>query len=599
MFAYERIPQSIVALMPEKWGLGKSESGWMTGESFFEYVSNIFHPWLIKNNIPLPVIFYVDGHKSHLTMHLSDFCSDNGIILISLFPNATHMLQPMDVGVFHPLKNGWKNAVARFRVENNKQKIRKENFAPLLATTIKEVVNVKILQNAFRTCGLFPFNENAIDYSKLVSTDVSQTEEVDNNILHSKNNETIEFTERHLKFIENLIEKNKIVEFETCLSKGEEWTGNIKDDNLFILWKKLKNTVDGNSTNIQHEEQDIDNLPDNTIVLEGDWIDEILNANNARQEVEIEIFDVVKNNETAETSVPVKVNENGSVLLTEYDAAVSNVENSAEGEELTKKDQERGNNMEQVNSTNFENVNACLEQLPIMNQTGVEDTIRNALSNQKKENKSPEHTEKTTTSSLPFQVPSPFKSILFWPENKKTENKKKSILKVPSVATSEQWKAYYKNKQEAKDKKEEEKENRKRQRQDKLKNKQTKTSKRDINCKNPSLRNVKRKIYVDGDTENASSSSETTNNELNKDRNFKVGDYVIVDYLNIKFPGVIEDLQKGQAFVSVMTQSGNNWKWPIKKDILWYNFDEINEKIEEPVLCNKRGIFTVNEIKKY
>lgn len=56
-----------------------------------------------------------------------------------------------------------------------------------------------------------------------------------------------------------------------------------------------------------------------------------------------------------------------------------------------------------------------------------------------------------------------------------------------------------------------------------------------------------------------------------------------MDYLDIKFPGVIEDLQKSQAFVSVMTQSGNNWKWPIKKDILWYNFDEINEKIGEPV----------------
>lgn len=130
------------------------------------------------------------------------------------------------------------------------------------------------------------------------------------------------------------------------------------------------------------------------------------------------------------------------------------------------------------------------EQLPIMNQTRVEETIRNAVSNQRKENKSPEHTEKNCTSSFSFQVPSRFKSFLFWPENKKTENKKKSILKVPSVATSEQWNAYYKNKQEAKYKKEDKKENRKRRRQEKLKNKLTKTKKRVINCKNTSLRNI-------------------------------------------------------------------------------------------------------------
>lgn len=115
LFAYERIPQSVVALMPDNWGLGKSESGWMTREFFFEYVSNIFYPWIIKNAIPLPVILYVDGHKSHLTLHLSSFCSEKGIILISLYPNSTHLLQPMDVGVFKPFKNGWKKSVAQYK----------------------------------------------------------------------------------------------------------------------------------------------------------------------------------------------------------------------------------------------------------------------------------------------------------------------------------------------------------------------------------------------------------------------------------------------------------------------------------------------------
>lgn len=111
MFNYERIPAHISSLMPQGWGIGKSESGWMTGQSFYEFVANIFHPWIIANNIRLPVVLFVDGHSSHLTLELSNFCVENKIELIALYPNATHILQPMDVAVFHPLKNGWKIGV--------------------------------------------------------------------------------------------------------------------------------------------------------------------------------------------------------------------------------------------------------------------------------------------------------------------------------------------------------------------------------------------------------------------------------------------------------------------------------------------------------
>lgn len=57
IFRYERIPSAIINEMPENWSLGRTESGWMTSETFYEYFANIFHPFLIKNSIKLPVIF--------------------------------------------------------------------------------------------------------------------------------------------------------------------------------------------------------------------------------------------------------------------------------------------------------------------------------------------------------------------------------------------------------------------------------------------------------------------------------------------------------------------------------------------------------------
>ena len=88
----------------------------MTTECFFEYVKNVFHPFLLKEEIPLPVIVFTDGHASHFSIELSEFCSKNGIILVGLFPNATHIMQPLDVAVFGPMKAKWKSFSRQRRI---------------------------------------------------------------------------------------------------------------------------------------------------------------------------------------------------------------------------------------------------------------------------------------------------------------------------------------------------------------------------------------------------------------------------------------------------------------------------------------------------
>lgn len=76
IFKYERIPPSVANMVPKEWGLGKSKNGWMTSECFFEYFSNVFVPFLKEKNTTFPIIVFVDGHRSHLTLHLSRFCRE-------------------------------------------------------------------------------------------------------------------------------------------------------------------------------------------------------------------------------------------------------------------------------------------------------------------------------------------------------------------------------------------------------------------------------------------------------------------------------------------------------------------------------------------
>ena len=64
-------------------------------------------------------------------------------------------------------------------------------------------------------------------------------------------------------------------------------------------------------------------------------------------------------------------------------------------------------------------------------------------------------------------MPSPFKRILFWPSSETTNVKKRRKDKIPSVATSQQWKEYHLKKENEKKKLEIEKLERKKRREEK------------------------------------------------------------------------------------------------------------------------------------
>lgn len=167
IYPYKRIPEKISRTVKDPdWGIGRSDNGWMTAETFYDYVKNVFHRFLVKNNIQFPVLLFLDGHKSHLTYELSLLCNELNIEVIALYPNATRILQPCDVAVFRPIKMGWKKAIREFYEQNPGEVLNKMTFAPLLEKVLANNIKRDTLINGFRACGLFPFNPDAIDYTK-------------------------------------------------------------------------------------------------------------------------------------------------------------------------------------------------------------------------------------------------------------------------------------------------------------------------------------------------------------------------------------------------------------------------------------------------
>lgn len=171
VFPYIRPPKDVVNSMPNDWFLGKSDTGWMKADIFYDYIAKCLTKWIEDIEVRKPVLVFVDGHKTHMTMKLSKYCHDNNIILYALPPNTTHLMQPADVSVFKPLKSEWAATVHNWysQPENVNTVLTKTTFCPLLNKVLSNTESLtESIKNGFRKCGLYPFDPNAVDYSKCV-----------------------------------------------------------------------------------------------------------------------------------------------------------------------------------------------------------------------------------------------------------------------------------------------------------------------------------------------------------------------------------------------------------------------------------------------
>ncbi|XP_071055155.1 inner centromere protein A-like [Onthophagus taurus] len=191
VFPYIRPPRAVVNSMPQEWCLGRSETGWMKGDIFFEYITNEFHNWVVENNIKKPVLLLVDGHKSHMSLILNKMCEQMEITLYALPPNTTHILQPADVSVFAPVKTYWKSTVREFlsKPENFNSAVTKTSFCKLLSDALKHPNIPNNIKNGFKRCGLYPFDANSPDYTKCVRNTLENVQAVNqqsqDNVTHS------------------------------------------------------------------------------------------------------------------------------------------------------------------------------------------------------------------------------------------------------------------------------------------------------------------------------------------------------------------------------------------------------------------------------
>ena len=127
-----------------------------------------FRFWFKKfvENLPKTgkVLLLFDGHGSHIDFETSRIARENGVVLMSLPPHCTHILQPLDRTVFGPLKQAYESA-ALAQKNLTRRTINEGVFGKIFADAWKHALNSSLITDAFDHCGIFPINADRPKYS--------------------------------------------------------------------------------------------------------------------------------------------------------------------------------------------------------------------------------------------------------------------------------------------------------------------------------------------------------------------------------------------------------------------------------------------------
>lgn len=93
--------------LPEDWGVSITDKGWETNETALEWIRHS-NDHTRPRTIGRYRLLILDEHGSHHSTSFELYCKENEIITLCMPPHSSHILQPLDIGCFGPLKKAYR-----------------------------------------------------------------------------------------------------------------------------------------------------------------------------------------------------------------------------------------------------------------------------------------------------------------------------------------------------------------------------------------------------------------------------------------------------------------------------------------------------------
>ena len=140
-----------------------SDNGWITKHLFFEWFK------LFTQMIPpsRPVLLVLDGHGSHITIDVIEHARANEIHMLCLPSHTSHILQPLDVGVFKSFKSFFSKVFRQHMAKNPGCVITEDILASVVGDAFVQSHTPLNILGGFKKAGIYPFNPGEVSDRQL------------------------------------------------------------------------------------------------------------------------------------------------------------------------------------------------------------------------------------------------------------------------------------------------------------------------------------------------------------------------------------------------------------------------------------------------
>ena len=146
--------------LPADWVIATTHNGWTNNEKGFEWIQH-FQKHTKSRSSGAHRLLILDGHDSHVSTDFQLFCKENNIIAICMPAHSSHILQPLDVGCFGPLKKAYGRQIEDL-MRAHVTHIAKTDFLSAFHAAFQAAITEKNIKGGFRGAGVVPFDPESV-----------------------------------------------------------------------------------------------------------------------------------------------------------------------------------------------------------------------------------------------------------------------------------------------------------------------------------------------------------------------------------------------------------------------------------------------------
>ena len=95
---------------PNDWVIAITENSWTINERGIDWIQH-FEKYTKSRSIGGYRLLVLDGYKSHYSDEFEEYYKEHNIITLCIPAHSSHLLQPLDIGCFGPLKKAYSQQI--------------------------------------------------------------------------------------------------------------------------------------------------------------------------------------------------------------------------------------------------------------------------------------------------------------------------------------------------------------------------------------------------------------------------------------------------------------------------------------------------------